>query len=127
MNSQTAVISLGSSLDRSTGAELQSKVRSALSEKRFLVLDALELDFLDSAGIGQLFAVVTLTVRNGGDVAIIGANPQIKTLFTLVQLDRVAHICSDLSVARELLRPAEYEFPAESTSPLRSSTYVTVG
>ena len=127
MNSQIAIISLGPSLDRSTNAQLLNKVRSALTDKKFLVLDALELNFLDSAGVGQLFAIVNLTVQNSGDIAIIGANPQIKALFTLVQLDRIAHICPDLVVAMELLRPSAPEFATHRTSPLQSSPGVAVG
>jgi anti-anti-sigma factor len=99
MRTQFRIVSLGASLDHSTGGQLQSKVRLALSDRQYLVFDALELDFIDSAGIGQLFTAVNLIVGNGGDVAIIGANRRMKELFTLVHLDRVAHICPDLAVA----------------------------
>ncbi len=127
MRSQIAVVSLGSSLDHSTGAQLQAKVRLALSEKLFLVLDALELAFIDSAGIAQIFAAVKLAARAGGDVAIIGANQQMKVLFALVQLDRVVHICADIAIAMELLKAAGLEPASQLKSPPGVPIYVTLG
>lgn len=67
------------------------------------ILDASELEFLDSTGLG---AIVSLLKRMGpsGALAIVGAQPAVKRLLQITQLDRVFRMFDTVQDAEAALR-----------------------
>ena len=113
MISELAVIKINGTFDSEERRTFQHQIQSALSEKRFLVLDVSQLNELDSKGLAELFSVVAKVVAKGGDVAIIGANAKLRTLFSLVQLDRVVELCDDIHHAMNVLEAPRPEARAQ--------------
>jgi anti-anti-sigma factor len=66
--------------------------------KRFFVLDMLGVPWLDSSGIGEVFACYKRARQNDGVVKLVLRDRSL-SLFTMTQLDRVFEIYGDVDRA----------------------------
>lgn len=101
MKSEVAVIRLDEPFGLAERKEFRRKVDVVLSHKRFLLLDVSLLTDIDSLGLSEIFSAISKTLKKQGDTAIYGARPQVRTLFSLVQLDRVVEIYGQVDHAMQ--------------------------
>lgn len=98
-----ATIKLHPQFDKRGKRQLQEDVHKAVAEEKLVILDVSLLGELNSQELAAIFATVANIIERDGDVAIIGVSPQLRTLFSLVQLDRVVEICNDIEHAARVL------------------------
>jgi anti-sigma B factor antagonist len=66
--------------------------------RRFLVLDMLDVPWLDSSGIGEVFACYKRARQKGGVVKLVVRDRSL-SLFVMAQLDGVFEIFADVDAA----------------------------
>ena len=80
-------------VDIDTAAELKTKLLDILDQKnRSVILNAEDLDYIDSTGLGMLIGIVKKLKSEGNDLIIINPKPAILKLFTITGLDKVFSI-----------------------------------
>lgn len=82
------------------GASLGHVVRELLrnGEKRIL-LNFTGVSYIDSSGIGELFAIYATVRRQGGEVKLVNPNKAVREALHTVQLHRFFDITEDWAVA----------------------------
>lgn len=76
-------------LDAATAPGFKQAVLGLVDDgHRRIAMDLSALEFLDSTGLGTLVALLK-AVGPTGELAIVGARPQVRKLFGLTRLDRV--------------------------------------
>lgn len=58
-----------------------------LKDKKNILVDASQLDYLDSTGLGALIYILNLASEDGYVVALMNLKPSIRKLFTITKLD----------------------------------------
>ena len=66
---------------------------------RKLVIGVARLAAIDSSGVGMLIGLNTYMNEHGGRVRIAGASGIVEKVFTLVQLDKIVGLSSDVAAA----------------------------
>jgi anti-sigma B factor antagonist len=79
-----------------------------------LVLDMLDVPWLDSSGLGEVFATYKRAREHGGEVKLV-LRDRAYSLFTLTQLDRVFDIHPDRARAVESLRERRRPQPSPAS------------
>ena len=74
--------------------------------KRFFVLDMLDVPWLDSSGIGEVFACYKRARERDGVVKLVVKDRSL-SLFVLTQLDRVFEIFADVGAALSSFEAAD--------------------
>ena len=69
-----------------------------------LVIDFAKVAYIDSTGLGALVAALKGTRENGGSIAVVCTNPQIRRIFDITGLVKVFDMFEDLESARQDLR-----------------------
>ena len=77
------------------------KVLAALFEagQRMVVLDMHDVNFIDSAGLGELVAAKKRALERGGDIRILRPATKVRTLLALTHLDQVFQVHDDEAAA----------------------------
>ncbi|HWQ83314.1 MAG TPA: STAS domain-containing protein [Anaerolineales bacterium] len=86
--------------------ESSAAVRQAIldlvdSGVRYLVVDLVQVEFMDSSGLSALVSGMKALRRSSGMLTICQANAQIRTALRLTMLDRVFPIYEDIPAALE--------------------------
>lgn len=98
----TAVVFLENRLDASTAPEFRNFINDLTKKEYFkLVLELSNVHFIDSSGLGVLVTVLRSVSKQGGDIVIVGPNPEVQALISLTRLDKVFDIVGDVSTALE--------------------------
>jgi anti-sigma B factor antagonist len=89
-----AVIKLEGELDVSTLPILQDRLLAVASsaDHRCVVLDCMDLTFIDSSGMRLLLSALRVVGRRGGALTIACANPTVLRLFAVTGMDRTFDI-----------------------------------
>ena len=81
------------SVDADTSTILDRELRRILAENvKTLVLDMAGVDFISSAGIGSITKAKVTIKRQGGDLAMINVQPQVKKVFEVMRLGPVLNV-----------------------------------
>ncbi|HVA37640.1 MAG TPA: STAS domain-containing protein [Candidatus Dormibacteraeota bacterium] len=89
-------------VDGLTAARLKKTFRNHVDGGRFLhIVDLLQVELLDSTGLGALIAALRSVREVGGTVRLVATNPQILKILHLTALDKVFSIHSSIDEARE--------------------------
>jgi anti-sigma B factor antagonist len=85
-----AVLKLAGELDVSTVPVLEDRLLAVASaeEHRRVVLDCMDLTFVDSSGMRLLLSALRIVGRHGGAMTIACANPTVLRLFAVTGMDR---------------------------------------
>ena len=68
---------------------------------KYLVIDLIEVEFMDSSGLSALVSGMKALRRVGGLLTLCQANAQIRTALRLTMLDRVFPVYDSISAALE--------------------------
>jgi anti-sigma B factor antagonist len=82
----TVVVKASGELDLMTVPQLEAALAEAQGEQADIVLDFTQLDFIDSTGVHLVLRVWQASQRNGWDLSITGAGPDVIRAFELVGL-----------------------------------------
>lgn len=86
------VIRCDGRLTMATAPALKAAVATTITEGRpRVVVDLTDVGFVDSSGLGALVSGLKDTRQAGGDLRIVGATAQVRTVLGLTNLDRVLH------------------------------------
>ena len=77
-------------------AELHNLINSG---NKYVVVNFEQVIYVDSSFLGALVSALKLAMNNGGDVALVGLNSDIRSLFQLVRLDKVFKIYTNTQEA----------------------------
>ena len=83
MKPQLVAINMEPGFDKQGKRQLQKQVQMAVAEKQLVILDVSLRGELNSQELAAIFAAVATIIESDGDVAIVGASPQLRTLFSL--------------------------------------------
>lgn len=86
-------------LDASVAAAFkEAVVREIGEDRKALIVDFSQIEFIDSSGLGMLVSL--LKMMNGrGEMTLCAINPGIHNMFTLTRMDRIFRICPDRASA----------------------------
>ncbi|TAM59868.1 anti-sigma factor antagonist [bacterium] len=89
-------------VDGLTAARLKKTFRNHVDSGRFLhIVDMLNVELLDSTGLGALIAALRSVREVGGTVRLVAGNPQILKILHLTALDKIFSIHASIEEARE--------------------------
>lgn len=94
----------GGYLDASNREEFRVSLEAAAADAAAgglhrLVLDLMNVRFVDSSGLGVIMAALRHIRESGGDMVACNIMKPVKVLFDLVRLDRVMSVYGDRSTA----------------------------
>lgn len=72
-----------------TGALRESISRLLKQDRKNIVLNLSELQYLDSSGIGELARVYVSVVKEGGQMKVVGLSPKVEEILKITQLYQV--------------------------------------
>lgn len=102
LHGDTVWVRIGNALIVGNRADLKAKVEADRRRgARNVVVDFLDCGYVDSSGLGVLFAIHTALRKVGGGVAIQNLNDDLRTLFQLTQLDQHFAIIEDRRLAEK--------------------------
>lgn len=83
-------VKLMGELDIETSSELKEKINEMLEQQNTsIIINAEELEYLDSTGLGMLIGVLKRLKSDENDLVIVNAKPSILKLFTITGLNKV--------------------------------------
>jgi len=90
MIDDVAVFSLsGKMMGDKLTSELYDEAKNLISKGvRKLVIDLLEVDFINSIGLGMIIACRTSIIKTGGSMKLICTSPNIEKYFKITELDQ---------------------------------------
>ncbi|WP_413667638.1 STAS domain-containing protein [Mucilaginibacter sp. Mucisp86] len=77
-------------------AELVSLINNG---NKFVIVNFERVTYVDSSFLGALVSALKLALNNGADIAVVGLNNDIRSLFQLVRLDKVFRIYTNTQEA----------------------------
>lgn len=98
------VVSVRGDVDLATAAHLDSEILRAWQPPQLLVVDASEVPFMDSTGLGVLIKAAERANDLGGAVAIVTNADRVRKVLTITGLDSFIYVAQSLS---EALRATE--------------------
>ena len=104
----TQVFALRGELDVGTVAQLAQPLRDVIaSGKRAVVVDLVELTFMDSTGLMVLLNGLRRLIREGGRLALACTNPTVLRIFEITGTDSTFTIVADREAALKAVRTDE--------------------
>jgi len=67
------------------------------------VLNLEGLNYMNSSGLNIMINILTKARKNGGDVALCGANDKVNKLLVITKLNSVFNVCENTEQAIEIL------------------------
>ena len=105
------------SIDVDTSSILDRELCRIIAENiKTLVLDMAGVDFISSAGIGAVTKAKVTIKRQGGDLAMINVQPQVKTVFEIMRLGPVLNVFESIQELDEYLEKLQKRVVEEGTS-----------
>lgn len=86
------LINLNGDLDAYTSDDFKSEVVKSLKTPKDIILDANELEFIDSTGLGSLISIFNSLKENNKIITIQNIKPNVKKIFEITELDKVFKI-----------------------------------
>ncbi len=95
-----AVIAVDGRLNVSGAPAVRRAADEAIGEGHArLAVDLSQTEFIDSSGLGALVGALRAARTAGGDLRLVGATAQVKTVLSLTSLDRVLRVFDSASEA----------------------------
>ncbi|TFH02951.1 MAG: anti-sigma factor antagonist [Calditrichales bacterium] len=86
-------------------AEINDKINQLIDERSLkVVIDLLNVEWMNSSGLGILISAVTLLKKNGGGLRLINVSDRIQNLLKITKLSGVFETCTSLEEAVGSLR-----------------------
>lgn len=82
-------VCLGGELDMASAPELKDRLGAILGESNQLVVDLSRVDFLDSSILGVLVSCQRRAEAGGGQIALVGLQPNVRKVFDITGLTGV--------------------------------------
>jgi len=80
----------------------QALIEHIVDRPKRVIVDASNIDFIDSTGLGMLVLILKL-MGEGGRIAVVGIKAPVRRLFELTKLDSVFVLVEDLESAKVVL------------------------
>jgi len=97
-----SVIKIKGDVDLYSSPELRQQILALANKKSTRILiDFLEVKYMDSSGVATLVEALQLSKKNGGKLMLFNLGQPIKDVFELSRLDRVFEICENEQQALE--------------------------
>ena len=94
------VLEIGGFLDAHTAPEFEEAVQQAVDDgAQKLVVDATDVTYISSAGLGVFMGFFEEIRENGGDLKISGLTPKVREVFNLLGFDTLFDILEDRAAA----------------------------
>ena len=94
------ILRLDGALDAYSFPRLESALNSLRANNRHsIVLDCVNLDYINSAALGALIGFARRARENGGDLKLSGLTPKIYSIVELLGFDKILHILPDTQSA----------------------------
>lgn len=99
------IVSLeGDLIDKTEAGNLLIDLEKHISQNNNkFVLNLEKLNYMNSSGLNVMLNILTKSRKNGGDVAICGANNKINQLLVITKLNSVFNVCDNTDKAIEIL------------------------
>ena len=96
-----AIYSLdGNIIDNAGTGHLKENVQSALADGvQFIILDLLNVDFVNSTGLGGFLNLYTLIQRQRGKLYLVHASTHVKDILRITQADTIFSVCESVEEA----------------------------
>jgi anti-anti-sigma factor len=99
-----AVIRLEGELNSLTSAPLRERIQGHVAAGRHhIMVDLTAVSFIDSSGLSALVAGLKSLKLSGGRLALVGLQPQARTIFAITQADTLFAIFDDEQAAGAFL------------------------
>jgi anti-sigma B factor antagonist len=95
-----AWVTVAGEVDVYTADALREALREAEADSKQIIVDLLEVNFLDSTGIGVLVGSLKRLREGGGDLHLVVTQPSVLKVLRITSLDRVFQVHADLDEAR---------------------------
>jgi len=100
----TCLLTLAGNLDSFSVATLKERMDSQFGAGvHSFIIDLSGVEFMDSAGLGQLVAALKISSSHGGDVILVGANKGVKDLLRMTRLDTIFRCVETIEQAQSAL------------------------
>ncbi len=97
-----AVIDVGGEVDILTAPKLREQIHHAIDRgEKDLIVDLLDVSFMDSSGLGVLISALKRTKEVGGSLTVVAATRPVTNVLSLTGLDKVFPVHDSLDVALE--------------------------
>lgn len=94
----------GDLIDKTEAGNLLADLEKNISENNNkFVLNLEKLNYMNSSGLNVMLNILTKSRKNGGDVAVCGANNKINQLLIITKLNSVFNVCDNTEKAIEIL------------------------
>ena len=96
------ILKIKGDVDLYSSPQVRKQILALANKKHANILvDFLEVTYMDSSGVATLVEALQLTNKNGGKLRLFNLDQPIKDVFELSRLDRVFEIYDDESKASE--------------------------
>ena len=103
---EIGMLEVAGSLDLTTLPPLRSALQDLLGRGvKHLVINLLEVSYIDSAGISVLLSAKRGVIPHKGEVFVVTRTNEVQLALKIVQIDRVVNLVDSVEVALELLTP----------------------
>ena len=79
----------------------EDAIKQLAANKRRIIIDLSQADFIDSAGLGMLVACSATASGAGGQLRVAAAVPRVQQIFLMTQVYRVVPLYSSVQAAAE--------------------------
>lgn len=94
----------GELIDRNQASVMMEEVEENISKnENKIVLNLVELRYINSSGLNILINILTKARKSGGDVAICCVNKKITELLLITKLNSVFNVCDSIDKAIAVL------------------------
>jgi anti-sigma B factor antagonist len=101
----TCLLTLAGNLDSFSVATLKERMdRQFEAGVHSFIIDLSGVEFMDSAGLGQLVAALKISSSHGGDVILVGANKGVRDLLRMTRLDTIFRCLETIEQAQNALK-----------------------
>lgn len=95
-------LTLDGNLDSFSVAALKERMDGQFeSGIHSFIIDLVSVEFMDSAGLGQLVSALKVSSSHGGDVILVGANKAVKDLLRMTRLDTIFRCVESIEEAKK--------------------------
>jgi anti-sigma B factor antagonist len=104
----TAVVA--GEIDVSNAARLRSELDRIAADDLGLIVDLTGVTYLDSSGIGELFALAARLATRGGALAlVVPEGSRLRRLLMITQFEEAAPVCASRDAAAQVLSSSPRE------------------
>ena len=80
------IVRCGGRITAATTEQLQAVVRALIADKKRIVLDLTNTNYLDSTGLGSVVGLYVACKKGGSPLKLVNLTPRLKDLFTMTNL-----------------------------------------